>query len=372
MTLRSYPHGNRRYLNATADEIEKLRSQSLWFGVPFLLLFGGAMICAQKWAARSPIAAQHRVLTKLSAPLRRRPHPVVRLRQSKMLPFYPSPTFEGLAVGYTWHGSYTGFFRDRVELPWESAGYYRQRGAHKKMVPSKPSRYGYVLLSRKVTMSLTLTLASPLSLTPLLIAFAAQLVSFGFQLVIRPYSLRRDNMLAVASITAVLCTLFFAGILISESGGALERGDLISEMLQSANRDTKGLEAGKWLLFILNVLTFAVLGCTVLLESFCTPLAQYLCHIDSTEVVLALCCGHGKARQRAPSDTELEMGIAREWHNLSPSDDEIDSEEDGCGAGEAASAAAPTQRRGDSAKTMKVHVISGKGDRSALHMEART
>ena len=195
--------------------------QALGFGMPFLLLLGGGLAYALVWSARAPLAAQHRVLTTLSAPLRRLPHPVVRLERSKLLTFYPSPTFQGPAAGYTWHGSYEGFFRSRLVAPWESAGYYQQRGAMGKMVPSRPSKFGLLVLMRNVVVPVTLTLASPTSLSPLLVAFGVQLVAFGAILVHQPYVLARENVLAAASLFAVLCTLFYAGILLGCEGGLL-------------------------------------------------------------------------------------------------------------------------------------------------------
>ena len=196
--------------------------QALGFGGPFLLLFGSGLAYAMVWSARAPLAAQHRVLTTLSAPLRRLPHPVVRLYKSKLLPFYPSPTFQGPAAGYTWHGSHEGFFGSRLVAPWESAGYYQQRGAKGKMVPSRPSNFGLLVLARNVAVPLALTLASPTSLSPLLVAFSVQLVAFGALLVQQPYAMARENVLAAASLFAVLCTLFYAGILLAcEGGGCL-------------------------------------------------------------------------------------------------------------------------------------------------------
>ena len=90
------------YQNATSTEIVELRVRALEFGVPFLLLFGGGLVYALVWSARAPLDAEHRVLTTLSTPLRRRPHPVVRLNKSRLLPFYPSPTFQGSDL-YHWY-----------------------------------------------------------------------------------------------------------------------------------------------------------------------------------------------------------------------------------------------------------------------------
>ena len=178
-----------------------------------------------------------------------------------LAPFYASPTYRGEAAGYGYIRTSESFAHTRLEIGWQgAAGYYRQTGTQGKKVPSRPSRFGLWEVGRKVAVPLALTLASPTSLSPLLLAFVVQLLGFGAQLARSPYVLRRDNRLAAASLFSVMCTLFFAGLLLSDAAGV-----------------DNGVETGKWLLLVLNVATLGALLGAVLLESLCESAAgQYL------------------------------------------------------------------------------------------------
>ena len=88
-----------------------------------------------------------------------------------LAPFYASPTYRGEAAGYGYIRTPENFAHTRLEIGWQGApGYYRQTGTQGKKVPSRPSRFGLWEVGRKVAVPLALTLASPTSLSPLLLA----------------------------------------------------------------------------------------------------------------------------------------------------------------------------------------------------------
>ena len=179
-------------------------------------------------------------------------------------------------------------------------------------------------VGRKVVVPLALTLASPTSLSPLLWAFGVQLLGYSAQLARSPYVLPRDNRLAAASLFSVMCTLFFAGLLLSDAAGV-----------------ERGVEKGKWLLLVLNVATLGALLGAVLLESLCESAAgQYLAarlwEALASRGLLGLAGAERSERTEptspAPTLAELELGKVPEsddvdFDDIEEGSDETDEEE---------------------------------------------
>ena len=181
--------------------------------------------------------------------------------------FYPSDENRGPASGYVYHGSAANFFGSRASIAWQNkAGYYREHGALGEKVPSRPSRFILYELGRRVALTLTLTFASPTSLSPLLVAFGLELTAFGVQLTLRPYVLQRDNRLALASRFAVLCTLFFAAMLMTEV-------DDWRPLARNGNDEmySSSIEMSKWLLLAVNASTLTALGAACMMDHVVKP-----------------------------------------------------------------------------------------------------